>query len=232
MKRTILTCILATMFSTAILYAQTPMITSGAEFNSFMKSDLNYLEAQEARYARTEGSPYLEEEFKPGALVYKNKLFTNLKLRYNYYEGYFEFKTGDEVKFYDPRYTEVDTVWLESNKYIYVEHDNGKDIRRNYMKLLYDGPVKVLSFKEIIMLDPEPASGYEAARPARFDPRPEVVYVQFGKDPAVEFKGKRSIEEVFPDHEKELEKYAKSEKLRFRDPEDLVTLVKYYNTLQ
>lgn len=231
MNKIIIIGLLVMLPGAGIIAAQTPMITSGAEFNSFMKSDLSYLEEQEARYAKIEGSPYLDEEFKPGGLVYKNKLFTNLQLRYNYYEGYFEFKTGDVVKFYDPRYTEVDTVWLESNKYIYIEHDNGKNIRRNYMKLLYDGPVKVLSFKEIIMLDPEPASGYEAARSARFDPRPEVFYVQFGEAPAVEFKNKRSIEEVFPDHGKELGKYAKSEKLRFRNPEDLVALVKYYNTL-
>jgi len=231
MKKIITIVLLAMLPGVEIIFAQTPIISSGAEFNSFMKSDLSYLEEQEARYAKFEGSPYLDEEFKHGGLVYKNKLFTNLLLRYNYYEGYFEIKTGDEVKFYDPRYTAVDTVWLESNKYIYIEHKDGKSIRRNYMKLLHDGPAKALTFKEIIMLDPEPASGYKAARPARFDPRPEVTYIQFGDAPAVEFKNKRSIGEVFPTHVKEIEKHAKSENLKFRDASDLVELVRYYNTL-
>lgn len=232
MSRRTIIVLLAVMFPAGILFAQTPMISSGAEFNSFMKSDLSYLEEQEARYAKIEGSPYQDTAFKPGALIYNKKLYANLKLRYNYYEGYFEFKNGDEIKYYDPRYIEVDTVWLENSKYIYIEHDNGKNIRRNYMKLILDGPVKVLTFKEIIKLDPEEASGYEAARPARFDPRPEVIYLQIGDAPAVEFKSRRSIAQVFPDHVNELEKYAKSEKLRFRDPADLVALVQFYDTLE
>lgn len=212
-------------------FSQTPAITSGADFNNFINSDLRYMKEQDAFYSRVDGSPYLEEDFKPGALVYNNKLYTNLSLRYNYYEGYFEVKAGDEIKYYDPQYLEVDTVWLENDKYIYIEFDNGRDIRRKYMKLLYDGPVKVLAYREIVMLDAQKAKGYEDARPARFDPRPEVTYIQFGDAPAVEFRNRRSIEEVFPDHAEALEKYAKSEKLRFRDVEDLIKLVKFYNTL-
>lgn len=231
MSKRIAITILAVLLSAGRGFTQTPAIISGSDFNNFINSDLRYMREQDAFYARVDGSPYLDEEFKSGALVYNNKLYANLSLRYNYYEGYFEFKAGDEVKYYDPRYLEVDTVWLENDKFIYVEFDNGRNVRRNYMKLLHDGPVKVLSYREIVLLEAQKAKGYEDARPARFDPRPEVIYIQFGDAPAVEFKNKRSIGEVFPDRTEVLEKYAKSEKLKFRDPDDLVTLVKYYETL-
>lgn len=212
--------------------AQAPVISKLPELNTFMQSDYHYKKDLRDRNAKIEGSPYLSEEFSTGSLSFRDTYYKDLQLRFNVYQGHFEFKSGDEVLYFDPRYTEVDTVWMGDEKYIYVAHDNGRNTRRNYMKILHDGPAKVLLLREISLLEPEEASGYEEARPARFEPRPGVLYVQVGDEPALEFKNKRSIDDVFPDHVKALEQYARSKKLRFRDPEDLLTLVKYYNTLE
>lgn len=213
-------------------HAQAPVISRLPELNTFMQSDYNYKKDLRIRTATIEGSPYLSEEFSAGSLSFRDTYYRDLQLRFNAYEGHFEFKSDDEVLYFDPRYTEVDTVWMENDKYIYIEHDNGRNIKRSYMKLLHDGPAKVLLLKEIILLEPEKASGYEEALPARFEPRAGVIYLQVGDKPALEFKNRRSIDDIFPDHANALEKYAKTKKLRFRDPEDLVTLVKYYKTLE
>jgi len=209
--------------------AQTPMISSGAEINDFMKSDLSYLTEQEKRYGSIEGTPYLEDDYSLGALRYKNKKFVDILLRYNYYEGYFEYKTKDQIQYFDPRYTEVDTVWYLGSKYIYIPFETGKDVKKSYMKVLKDGKSQVLLHKEVIKLLPEQASGYEAAKPARFDPRPETYYIRIGIKPAIEFKNKKSIDDIFGDKAGLLQAYVKSEKLKFKDSEDLVKLCEYYD---
>src|SRR6056297_1326296 len=181
-------------------HAQAPVISKLPELNTFMQSDYHYKKDLRDRNAEIEGSPYLSEEFSTGSLSFRDTYYKDLQLRFNVYEGHFEFMSGDEILYFDPRYTEVDTVWMGDEKYIYVSHDNGRNTRRNYMKILLDGPAKVLLLREIILLEPEEASGYEEARPARFEPRPGVTYVQVGDEPALEFKNRRSIDDVFPDH--------------------------------
>jgi hypothetical protein len=214
------------------LSAQTPMISSGSEMISFMKGDLNYLEGQKARYASVEGTPYLDDEFTYGSLRYKEKKFVNLLLRYNYYEGYFEFKTDDEVKFFDPKYTEVDTVWYKDFKYIYLSFQAPKSIKKNYMRLLNNGSTQVLEYKETIKLDPEAASGYNAARPARFNPRPEKLYVRIEGNPAKEFRNKKSVSMIFGSDAETLSGYIKKEKLKLKTQEDLIQLCEYYDSLK
>ena len=226
--------ILTTLFATASYFAlsQTPTLSSLEELTSFMRTDLNYNEEQRARNAIIAGSPYLEEEFTEGLLIFSDTYYRDLRLRYNIYEGHFEFESDGQVLYFDPRYTEVDTVWMGENKYIFQEYQDVRSLKRSYMQLLYENEgTQVLSLRETILLQPESAKGYEDAKPARFQPRPDRLFVRFQGEPAREFSGKKSIPELFPEHANELDTYSKKERLRFRQPEELIELCKYYDHL-
>ncbi len=221
------------LFSLCISAGAQPLgVTTLTDISDFMQSNYNYNREYRASSAMIEGSPYLSEEFVAGSLSYRDSYYRDLQLRYNVYDGHFEFKSEDEILYFDPRYTEVDTVWIGNDTYIFQEYIEARNVKRSYMQLLYDSDgIQAFKQYEIILLEPEPPRGYEDAKPARFQQRPERLFVRFKGDPAQEFPGRKSIPELFPAYADELITYTKKDRLRFRKPEDLVLLCKYYNSL-
>jgi len=212
--------------------AQTNIISSAADLFNFLNSDHDYIKARNDRYSAIEGSPYLDDEFRPGSLSFGNTKYTGIQLRYNSYEGYFEFETEQGVKYFDPRLTRIDTVWLEGDTFLYVYFQSGRAGKQTFMKAAHLGPTSVYLHNEIILTQPEEATGYVAAKPASFEKLAESIYVQEEGKPAVEFKGKKSIEDIFPEHQAELSRFIKSEKLKLKDAEDVARICKYYDSLR
>lgn len=210
--------------------AQTNMISSAADLANFLNSDLDYIEARNERYRTIEGSPYLDSEFHPGSLSMNKTMFTGLSLRYNCYEGYFEFETEQGVKYFDPKVTRIDTLWLDGETFLYVYFQSGKSGKQTYMKAAHIGPTSVYLRNEIIVSQAEETSGYVAAKPPRFEKLAETIYIGEAGKPAIEFKGKKSLEEVFPDKHAMLSSYIKSEKLKLKKLEDVIRLCEYYDS--
>lgn len=219
------------LLSAMHISAQTNMISSGSDMMTFVHSDLDYINNQNDRYAKIEGTPYLDEDFHTGSVSFKNKKYTGMELRFNPYEGYFEFKTEEGVKFLDPRATRIDTVWLGEDIYEYVNYQAGKALKQTFMKLVHSSVTNVYLYSEVILSQPEEASGYDAAKPARFDKMAETIYILKDKEAAREFKGKKSLEEIFPEQNKQLAAYIKSEKLKLKNLEDVISLCSYYDSL-
>lgn len=215
-----------------VTMAQTNMISSGSDMINFMNSDLDYIKNQDDRYAQIEGTPYLDEAFQTGSISYKKVKYVGLDLRFNPYESYFEFKTEQGIKFLDPRVTRVDTVWLENETYLYVQYMVGKSRKQTFMKAVYMGPTRVLLNSEVVLAQPEEAKGYEAAKPARFEKMAEAIYIGEEGNPAMEFKGKKSLEEIFPEHHAQLSKYVKAEKLKLKKTEDVIRLCQYFDSIR
>ncbi len=228
--RTIALCIVMGLgFQLGI--GQTNLISSGSDLITFLNSDPDYIENQMDRYSKIEGSAYLEEEFLEGALSINQKEYINVPLRYNSYESYFEFKAQEGIKYFDPRVTPVDTVWLGGFTYLYVNFQYGKGQSKTYMKLAGGDGTKVFLYRQVILSQAEPAKGYEDAKPARFEALAEKIYIQREQKLCIEFKGKKTIEEIFPEYHSQLSKYAKSEKLKLKNVEDVIRLCTYFDTL-
>ncbi len=214
------------------LSGQTGMISSGTEMITFMNSDLNYINNQKERYAKIEGSAYLDEAFIEGSISFNRKKYMGLKLRHNAYEGYFEFQTDEGIKFFDPSLTPVDTVWLDKEVFIFVPYRSGKTLKKDYMRLVNRGSTRVLIFSQVFLIQSEPAKGYEEARPARFEKRGDIIFIQAGNRPAMEFRGKKSLEEIFPEHHEALVDHAKEEKLKLKKVGEIVSLCAYYDSIR
>ena len=211
---------------------QTSNISSEADIITFMNSDHDYIQNQKDLHTKIEGSAYLDEAFQSGSVSYNQKKYKGLQLRYNPYKGYFEFQTDQGIKFIDPRITPIDTVWLEKDTYIYVLYRVGKAMKRDYMKIMNQGPTRVLQLSQIILIQPEPAKGYQEAKIARFEQRDNEIFIQTGNQPAMKFKGKKSLEEIFPADHAALSDYAKAEKLKLKKIGEIVSLCAYYDTLR
>jgi hypothetical protein len=101
------------------------------------------------------------------------------------------------------------------------------------MQLLFEGDTtQVLVLRETILLQPEKAAGYEDAKPARFQPRADRLFVRLSGSPALEFSGKKSIPELFPSYSDELTTFTRKERLRFRSSDDLIALCRYYEQIR
>jgi hypothetical protein len=167
----------------AVAAAQTPQLTSLAELSSFMRSDYNYIEEQRARNAMVEGSPYLEEEFTGGSLIFRDTPITrtcccgiistkailnsNLMTRCSILipdtQKWTQSGSGKRSLF-------SRSTWME------------KHAKRSYMQLQYEGDTtQALVLLETILLPPEKAAGYEDAKPARFQPRTDRLFVRFSR---------------------------------------------------
>lgn len=198
---------------------------------SFMKSDYNYKNEQQAYNSSIEGSPYLNDEFTNGQLFFEGKLYKNLLLRYNIYEGHFEFKKDDEILYLDPFLSQVDTVWIGSEKYIFSAYKKANDIKKSYMHLIYNGSCQLLTLKEVTLLQAEQTSGYEDPKPARFHQGPDDFYIKTPGNIAAEFKNKKSIDDIFGEKSDKLNTYAKKNKLKLKNMEDIIQLCQYYDGL-
>jgi hypothetical protein len=201
------------------------------QFN-VIKSDMAYLANLRERYKKIDGTPYLDEEFRKGSLSLGSSRISNIDLRYNIYEGHFEFMDEDIVKFIDPRRNQVDTVWLDGDTYMYVSFEAGKHIKMTYMKLVWGDGTRVLLNHKMMLTEPEETQGYKEAQPARFSRQQDLIFIQPTGSHAMEFKGKKSLEEVFPEHHHQLSAYAKKEKLKLKKPEDIVKLCSYYDSVK
>jgi len=211
---------------------QTTLHALETDLFTFMNSDHDYIENQKEFYAKTEGSQYLDDAFQSGSVSFNRKKYTGLQLRYNLYKSYFEFQTDQGIKFFDPRVTPIDTVWMGKDTFYYVHYTKGKSLKRDYMKLMNQGPTHVLQLSEVILIEPEPAKGYQDARPGRFKYKDNGIFISSENQPATEFKGKKSLEEIFPTHHKALTDYAKKEKLSLKKIGEIVSLCAYYDTIR
>jgi len=232
MKHLNLLFCIALLVTATMVTGQTGILFSESDFISFMNSDLDYMENQRERYAKIKGSAYLDETFQTGSVSYNRKKYMGLQLRYNPYKGYFEFKTDQGIKYLDPRITSVDTVWLGEDTFIYIPYQSGKGVKRDYMKLISPGPTRVLQFSQVILIQPEPAKGYEEAKPARFEKRADAIYIQTEDQPAMEFNGKKSMKEIFPEHHAQLLEFARSEKLNLKKSGDIVSLCAHFDNIR
>ena len=223
------------LFSSAILLhleGQTPLISNNQDLFTFIQSDLDYLNNKMEKYSRIEGSPYLDEDFVSGSVLHQRKKYVNLDLRYNHYEGYFEFSIEDGFKYIDPRRTRLDTVWMGELTFVFVNYRHGNSIRQAFMELANQGDTKLFLLNQVTLTEAEPAKGYAEARPAKFQKRPEYIYLEVPGQPAIQFKGKNSVKEVFPDNANLLLAHVKKEKLKLKNLEDIAELCRYYDSLQ
>ena len=209
--------------------AQTGGSSSLNDMIGLIRTNRSYIQNQNERYEEIDGTPYLDEEFNKGSLYFGGRRFTNIDMRYNIYQGHFEFMDAEGVKYIDPRTTLIDTVWLNGDIFLYVSFESGKNIKMTYMKLVRGEGTRVLLNHRIVLSQAEPAKGYQDARPARFSKGEDLVYIQPLGSHAMEFKGKKSIEELFPEYHQQLSAYVKSEKLKLKKLEDILKLVTYYD---
>ncbi len=188
------------------------------------------------RYEGTKGTPYIFENWFPGEVFLKSKKRIIIEeMNYNCYDN--------EVSYLDPgskavmlinRYT-VDLFYIlngnDSLLFVPIEPDNEGEFL--FAQVLYnDGSMVYKRYqKEFVKANYE--GGYSADR--KYDEFADKSSLYFmKKDDGKVYKVKKSRKQIldaFPVTKDEISSYIKAKKIDLKDEEDVIKLLKYYDSL-
>lgn len=214
----------------------------GAYINS--QARLNYLVGQVRNLQNDElidlnevkGSPYETESFQPGTVSNKKLIDTkSFYFRYNIFNDTMEMK---ENQFDEDLYGLIKSLNIyakirgkEYHYEIYTE-DNKKSTDEGYFILISKGAkVNLYLRKTKSFIDAIPAKDtFRKEEKATFKDY-EDYYYKTGRVLILLPTKKKDLLEVLSDHETEIKKYLKEEKINLKNEGDLIKLMKYYGTL-
>lgn len=178
-------------------------------------------------YLGIDGNPYENKEFVEGIVAMKDSSAVRLPLRYNVYTDTMEFKVKDVV------YSIGNTSKLSQvilGKSIFVNlpfiHKGG------FFEVYEPGKCLLAQKRTVKFYKAEEAKPLEGiAKPARFVNESDVFYIVFSQSKVYKITNTKSVLEAFHDQKPKIESFIEQEKIKNLKKENLIKIVKYYNTL-
>ena len=178
-----------------------------------------------------EGSPFLNEEFVTGQVFSSEKKYTSVQLRYNIYNDQMEFRQNDLTYALYPG-ERILKVILGNETYVVAKYEIRGKMDYGYLTRLDSGKLTILAKKVVRFTEKQEAKALESSNtPAKFTRTPDVYYYKIGSGEITKAGSLKSLIATLPDHQAEVESYAKKEKLSTKKAEDLNKLAVYYNGL-
>jgi hypothetical protein len=185
-----------------------------------------------------EGSPYLMEEFASTNMVLEidgvaqNATFIT---RFNIYSNGFEVEYNGEIQFLDAsavksfEYTDgaKQNRFLQATQFKKVGFDG-----KGFLQLLSDGQAKLLAKEEISIKEVTKREFGAPDELKRKFYREKTYFINIS-DEFLEFKSfKDSSMDIFGDKSEQVKDFVKTEKLKFKNEEDIQKAVDFFNGLQ
>lgn len=181
--------------------------------------------------ATIKGTPYLQETYQEGVIYYANNKI-KVPARYNAFKDLIEYQQNGRTLVLDPAAT-IKRVQLHDATFVVEKFDDKGKTKFGYFALLDSGKVMLYSKKTIDYLEPQKGRALDGTdQPAEFRKVADRFFFKIGTTGLQEVKNIKSMIAGFPDKQEELTRFAKQERISPRDEEELVKLVKYYNSLE
>lgn len=177
----------------------------------------------------TKGTPYLTETFDSANVYTMKGVFTDVPMRYNIYEDFLEFKSKDVTYILDPALN-IKKVDFGDSKFVVEKTEAGGKMKLGFFELLDSGKVTLLAKKKVSYREPQPDKAMEEPKPGRYTRKDDEYFFRIEKGQLIEINSIKKMIEYFPDRQNELKEFAEKEKIS-RNKEDLIRLVRYYNSL-
>ncbi len=177
-----------------------------------------------------EGSPYANEEFVLGKVYAEGQDPYNGLLRFNAYQDGIEMKTDKGIITLLKR--EYLSAEIDGNLYRIENYKNNGAVRKAYFIEKNKGKARLLLRQQKEFVEERPAtSSYSKDKPARFNEENSYYLITEG-NAGVEVRLKsKDILSALPDHQKEVEAFAKKNKIKMKTEEEVLQILAYYNTL-
>jgi hypothetical protein len=182
--------------------------------------------------ADIQGSPYLNDEFITGTVYTTSKeKYDGVPLRYNIYNDQLEFRVENAPIQAMAVPEMIEKVEMGNYHMEYIPYFDGKKVRQGFFIVEEKGEATLYSRPRVNFEHAKKPAAYQDAQPARFVSRPGECYIKVGEEPAKLMAKNKDLEEIFPNHKKELSSFIKSNKVRTNRPETMKELVSFYNSL-
>jgi len=185
-------------------------------------------------YSNIEGDPYLFKDFKQGKLVLISGGQYDINLRYDLYANQMHLKDKNEV--YAIIHPEkIKSIEIDSFKIIYSKFAKPKGEKTlsegGYFIVKTDGKCKLLVKKNVRIQDAEPEKPYRDPKPAKFTHTYDSYFLKLDDELAIKIKNEKDLFTVLKDHNQEINKFIKLNKLNSKEADDLDRIISYYNGL-
>jgi hypothetical protein len=98
--------------------------------------------------------------------------------------------------------------------------------------LLDSGKVSLMMKHVVSYREPQPPKPIETqGTPARHSELPDIFYFKIGNGEIKEIENLKKMVEEFPDKQNELNEFIKKEKISVRKRDEMINLIRYYNSL-
>jgi hypothetical protein len=181
--------------------------------------------------ATIKGTPYLIETYEEGQIFYANNN-VRVPARYNVFKDLIEYQQNGRTLELDPTVT-IKKVRLHNATFVVEKYLLNDKPKFGYFAVLDSGKVMLYSKKAISYVAPKKGGALDGSdQPGQFKKAPDTFYYKIGNSTLQEVKNIKSMIASFPDKQEELTLFAKKEKISPRKEEELVQLVRYYNSLE
>lgn len=179
-------------------------------------------------YDKIKGNPYLPKDFTEGYItINKNKIST--KFRYNMHTDEVEFYLKEKILVLTNTPEETKLVFGDNILYYLTYYPKNSEPKTGYLCLLVDGKYKLLAKKNVDFIPKDPPQPIADSKPDRFVQRDDNFYVQLENAKPIEIANKKDILDAIPELKEKIENYFSTNKVKFRNTEDIIELFKYIN---
>jgi hypothetical protein len=177
------------------------------------------------------GTPYLNETFTPGEVVFDKGMRNVVPLRYNIHKDWIEYQQNNQTYILDPD-VRIKEVTFEENTFIVGKYSSKGKTHFGYFKLLDSGKVTLLCKQVVLYKEYQQAQALQSsASPPKYTRTADQFYLKIDSGELQKIDNLKSMIANFPDNHDLLMEYAKKEKISAKKEEDLRRLFAYYNTL-
>ena len=192
--------------------------------------DINGRVVTEVTYTDVEGSPFLFEDWNTGIVkaVENDKVFDNLKMRYDAYKDEVEYEKDGKMYRLGP---EITAFTLPTGDALYQFRRGfpavGDQTASSFYRVLSDGNTKVLKRYEMKMRKEKPYNSATATQ--RFTLDEQLYVLKNGVMHPVKTNDKKGIMKLVSDEKNLMNYIIKEEQLNFRTEDDIVKLLEEYD---
>ncbi len=178
------------------------------------------------------GTPYFNEKFDPGEIIFDKGMRNVVPLRYNIYKDWIEYQQNNQTYILDPD-VRIKSVKFDENTFVVEPYSSKGKNRLGYFKVLDSGKVTLLSKQIVTYKEYQQAQALQSSSsPPKYTRAADQFYFKVGPSQPAKVDNIKSMIASFPDKQDLLMDYAKKEKISVRREDELRRLFAYYYSLQ
>jgi hypothetical protein len=180
------------------------------------------------------GSPYDHDDFIPGDIYYDvNWRYPGVPMRFNIFNDEMEIKLEGQEKVYavSPE-KRIGKIAFQKDTFVVADYEFKRKIIAGFFMVLAHGKVDLLEKPRVEFREKEVDKGFVEPEPDRFIRLQDEYYIRKNGKMAEKLPNLKKVIEFIGDHQKDLEIYAKENKISSGNIEEMIQFVSFYNSLE